>query len=141
MFKILRPLLIIAIITINNISIISVGDCRAYVNGDIITDDDSKAWNVLSRRGFDNKRIATLCCSHPYRHILTDSIKPGRDSKNTIKTVNKKLKHMDKVIICTDGVWKTHHNEICLNKTSINYVCKEPYTDNCLSIELYYGEQ
>lgn len=112
------------------IEICSIGDCRAYMNNVLITQDDSLAWQRLSRRkSFED--VSELVANHPLRHKLTDSMKPNR--KRNIETVEKKISPGDKFVFCTDGVWPYFHKEICNGSFDPNdiFVKRE---DNSLSL-------
>jgi len=113
-----------------NIEICSIGDCRAYMNNVLITQDDSLAWQIISsRKSF--KDVAELVANHPLRHKLTDSMRPNREKD--IEALKIKISPGDKFLFCTDGVWPYFHKEICNDSFDPNsiFVKRE---DNSLAL-------
>jgi len=87
------------------IIISNAGDCRAYSSlGNILTSDDTVAWEELKPKVSDCNRLSILVSYHPYRSILTNYITtPIKEFsfKNTILSIDE----VDNILLCTDGFW------------------------------------
>ncbi len=114
--------------------VVSSGDCRVYVNGKVLSSDDSVAWKALIKRK-SHDDAAKYAVSHPLRHVLTSHLEKGR--KVELKEIDFKLKPGDRVLVCTDGVWSIFHEhisngEFCLDMVRGNII------DNGMALELVF---
>lgn len=114
------------------ITITHIGDCRAYINGELMTEDHSLAWEKLSARGKENFEVSNLTCKHPRRNILTRSIK--HTNKNIIISSLTKEYSGSNIILCTDGFWSLNHLDIINKEFKPN--TKKSYDDNYTAIIL-----
>lgn len=84
---------------------ISMGDCRIYINGVVATEDDTVAWEKLSRKGFPKEDIARFVCRHPRRHILKNFI--SHKSVGALPRPKKiNVQEDDVLIFSSDGGWE-----------------------------------
>lgn len=100
-----------------------VGDCRIYVNDNLVTIDHSQAWQSIKRE-YNHNIIGGLCIDHPRQHLLYKRLPTSE--LFSIKEIH--LESDYKIIIATDGFWTKHHYDIILNK-ALNITSKN-YEDN-----------
>lgn len=117
-----------------NIEIEYAGDCRVYINGILVTDDHSLAWEKLIKRGKDKIETSELVCTHPKRNILTNSVKSNR-GLTTVGTRKMTISKNDtEIILCTDGFWSKNHNKIIKKEKNFDNEYEDNYTAVLLSI-------
>jgi len=123
----------IAVTYINNyiMQIAYTGDCRVYFNNSLITEDFSKAWQVISSTPNNNIK-GGLCVNHIYQRYVYEYLPL---SHCTILD-NIYLKPNDKIYITTDGFWSAHHYEIIMSEDINMHNHNKEYNDNasCISI-------
>lgn len=88
-----------------------VGDCRIYVNSNLVTSDHSQAWQSIKGE-YNYNVIGGLCIGHPRQHLLYKRLPTSE--LFLIKEIH--LESDYKIIIATDGFWTKHHYDIILNK-------------------------
>ncbi|SFU98482.1 hypothetical protein [Halomonas korlensis] len=126
--------ILIAKISESELEVCSIGDCRAYINKNLITYDDSLAWRNLSKRKcFED--VAKLVAWHPLRHKLTDSMTPQR--RKDIKTIKESISSGDILVFCTDGIWPIFHEDICSGSFDIKNLDIKT-EDNSLAISILF---
>ena len=99
--------------------IYSLGDCRLYLNGKLLTKDHSLFWKRLEERGIEKNIIEENVAESSLRHKLYNCF---RKEFFFVDTKIFKLKKNDEIIICTDGVWSKMHKKI---KTKKFFIRKE----------------
>lgn len=90
-------------------AIISSGDCRVYIDGYLITSDDSCFWKRKENLGFSKENIAQLCCRSSLRKKIINKLNPSIDASFTVHNVKLDNSH---IVMCTDGFWEIYHNDI-----------------------------
>lgn len=121
----LKLSVLIGCIQDNIFSVSHIGDCRLYINDQLYTQDDSKAWKKITKifQKSNNEFIGSHCINHAQQHFLLKSIPNYLDKMPLISRF--KIKKGDRIIICTDGFWTKHHNNIisnCLNTADAEYL-------------------
>lgn len=101
----IKASLVVSKISGSIVEYISVGDCRIYANGFLITEDDTVAWEKLSRKGFTSEDIACLVCRHPRRHILKSFISCS-SMGNLPRPKKFSVKEDDILTFSSDGGWE-----------------------------------
>ncbi|GAB2731534.1 PP2C family protein-serine/threonine phosphatase [Halomonas garicola] len=114
--------------------VVSSGDCRVYVNGQVLSSDDSVAWKALIKRK-SHDDAAKYAVAHPLRNRLTSHVEKGR--KVDFKEIDFKLSSGDRVLVCTDGVWSIFHDHISSGEFSLDMVCGN-IIDNGMALELVF---
>lgn len=104
-----------------------IGDCRVYVNSNLITKDHSQAWQSI-KSNYNTNIIGGLCIDHPRQPFLYKRLPTNEHF--LIEEIY--LEEGDKVIVTTDGFWAKHHYEIVLNK-SLNFAFND-YDDNASAV-------
>ena len=83
----------------------NAGDCRAYSSlGNILTSDDTVAWEELKLKVSECNSLSILVSYHPYRSILTNYIITPIKELSFKKTVLS-IDQVDNILLCTDGFW------------------------------------
>jgi len=101
----IKASLVVSKISGSVVEYISVGDCRIYINGLLVTEDDTVAWEKLSSKGYTPEDIACLVCRHPRRHILKSFVSSSSvGSLPSPKKLN--IKDGDVLIFSSDGGWE-----------------------------------
>lgn len=114
--------------------IVSSGDCRIYVNGQLISSDDSVAWKALIKRK-SHDEAAKYATRHPLRNYLTSHVEKGK--KVNFKEIDLNISPGDRVLICTDGVWSMFHNHIYNREFSLDMIHGN-IIDNGMALELVF---
>lgn len=132
--------LILSEISTDTLRFISIGDCRLYFNGCLITRDGSVAWDLLSKKGKPNNIIPDLVCNHPRRNILTQFVSEKNYRKILLPPSSFSIQAGDELIFSTDGFWEIMHESIKNFELDsyFSYICRNEsvFDDNYSMIYL-----
>lgn len=137
----IKASLVVSKISEGVVEYISVGDCRIYINGLLITEDDTVAWDKLSSKGYTPEDIACLVCRHPRRHILKRFISSNSIGSLPIpKKIN--IKEGDVLTFSSDGGWEVLNDYFVTSEIQFLYrmimeksvVFYDNYTFACMRV-------